>query len=168
MAKPPECSNCKKPATIHLTQIVNNEVKKLDFCESCPYQKGVTDPEGFSLAEMLTQVPTPFAKGETGEPLECPSCGFRPQLFKKHHRFGCPDCYESLKPFAEPMVANMQAGTKHVGKVPNMMLERVERLQVVEQLRMQLNVAIAEERYEDAAKLRDQIASKAAPDTDLE
>jgi len=48
------CQLCKqKEATVHLTQIVEDEMKKLDLCEACAKQKGVTDPTGFSLAELL-------------------------------------------------------------------------------------------------------------------
>ena len=49
-----QCQFCNKsPATVHLTQIVEDEMKKLDLCETCAKQKGVTDPTGFSLAELL-------------------------------------------------------------------------------------------------------------------
>src|SRR6185436_3124282 len=45
------CQFCKqKEATVHLTQIVENEVKKVDLCEACAKEKGVNDPSGFSLA----------------------------------------------------------------------------------------------------------------------
>ena len=39
----------EKPATVHLTQIVGNQVVKLDLCGECARQKGDNDPEGFSL-----------------------------------------------------------------------------------------------------------------------
>lgn len=170
MAKPPECANCNKPATVHLTQIVNNQVKKLDFCDSCPYQKGITDPEGFSLAELLAQGPVPFGKGD-GTPtaltqVSCPSCGFKPEDFKKHHRFGCPDCYKALEPFVEPMVQNMQAGSKHAGKVPARFHDRLHFQQQLDALQDALDTAIREERYEDAAKLRDDVRKLREADTD--
>jgi hypothetical protein len=38
---------------VHLTQIVNNKVHKVDLCEECAQAKGVTDPSGFSLADLL-------------------------------------------------------------------------------------------------------------------
>jgi protein arginine kinase activator len=44
---------CSKSATVHLTQIVNNKVHKVDLCEECAQAKGVTDPSGFSLADLL-------------------------------------------------------------------------------------------------------------------
>jgi len=48
------CSICRaKEATVHLTQIAGEEIQKLDVCEDCAQQKGVNDPAGFSLADLL-------------------------------------------------------------------------------------------------------------------
>ena len=54
MANKLKCSLCNEYATVHLTQIINNQIQKIDLCESCAQKKGVTDTEGFSLAEMLS------------------------------------------------------------------------------------------------------------------
>ena len=56
MANPLKCDLCSKPATVHLTQIVNNKVHKVDLCETCAQAKGVTDPSGFSLADLLQTI----------------------------------------------------------------------------------------------------------------
>jgi len=53
MANPLKCDLCSKPATVHLTQILDNKVHKVDLCEECAQAKGVTDPSGFSLADLL-------------------------------------------------------------------------------------------------------------------
>jgi protein arginine kinase activator len=53
MANPLKCDLCSKPATVHLTQIVNSKIHKVDLCEACAQAKGVTDPSGFSLADLL-------------------------------------------------------------------------------------------------------------------
>jgi len=158
MAKPPDCSHCQKPATIHLTQIINNQIKKLDFCESCPHQKGVTDPAGFSLTELLAQSEQDLAPSPQSE-LTCPSCGFSPGDFKQHGRFGCPDCYDSLAEFIEPMLAKMHRGTNHSGKVPQGMLERIQLQRRIRQAEAALQEAIDEENYEEAARLRDELKS---------
>ena len=45
------CCICKeKEAKVHLTQIVNDKMQKVDLCEQCAKEKGVNDPAGFSLA----------------------------------------------------------------------------------------------------------------------
>lgn len=156
MAKPQDCGNCKKPATIHLTQIINNQIKKLDFCDDCPHQKGVTDPEGFSLAELLTQGPG-ATEGEIQESKSCPSCGFTTVEFKKTGQFGCPECYETFQDILIPMLEGMHHGQRHTGKVPQRMLTRVNRRREVERISRSLKEAVTEERFEDAARYRDEL-----------
>ena len=48
------CCICKeKEATVHLTQIAGDKMQKVDLCEECAKTKGVNDPTGFSLADLL-------------------------------------------------------------------------------------------------------------------
>ena len=35
MANSLKCDLCSKPATVHLTQIVNSKIHKVDLCEAC-------------------------------------------------------------------------------------------------------------------------------------
>jgi protein arginine kinase activator len=49
--------------------------------------------------------------------VRCEQCGFTQNDFKKHGRFGCPQCYETFKGMVEPMLG-MHKGIRHVGKVP--------------------------------------------------
>lgn len=156
MASPLKCDLCDNPATVHLTQIVNHKVHKVDLCESCAQAKGVTDPSGFSLADLLLKAslnPEPTAR--TG--LRCEQCGFTPEDFKKTGRFGCPACYDTFTSLLEPMLDNMHKGTVHVGKVPARALERKQLHDRLHALETELQSAIQAERYEDAAKFRDEI-----------
>ena len=159
MAKPEQCSQCTKPATIHLTQIINNKIHKVDLCEDCPFKEGVTDPEGFSLADFLLKPPAALSVDQT---LRCESCGFTPADFKKTGRFGCPQCYETFSDILEPMLANMHKDIVHRGKVPERALARMSRKRRLDQLESDLSEAIKMENYEEAARLRDQITQARA------
>lgn len=154
MAKPEQCAHCGKPATIHLTQIINNKIHKVDLCEECPHKQGVTDPEGFSLADFLLKPPAVMAASENAR---CENCGFTPSDFKKTGRFGCPHCYESFKGMLKPMLENMHRDTRHRGKVPEKAVARMEHQAKLGSLRRELDRAVAEEQYEEAANLRDAI-----------
>lgn len=156
MANPLKCDLCSKPATVHLTQIVNNKVHKVDLCEECAQAKGVTDPSGFSLADLLLKAslnPEPAAASG----LRCESCGFTQNDFKKHGRFGCPACYETFIDIVEPMLDGMHKGTVHTGKVPQRALTRKNLSDRLSKLELDLTAAIKSERYEDAARCRDEI-----------
>jgi protein arginine kinase activator len=155
MANPLKCDLCPKPATVHLTQIVNNKVHKVDLCEECAQAKGVTDPSGFSLADLLLKAslnPEPVAAG-----VRCEQCGFTQADFKKHGRFGCPHCYETFRGIVEPMLEGMHKGSEHKGKVPRRAIERRSLYERLTKLELDLTEAIKTERYEDAARCRDEI-----------
>jgi protein arginine kinase activator len=156
MANPLKCDLCSKPATVHLTQIVNNKVHKVDLCEACAQAKGVTDPSGFSLADLLLKAslnPEPAVAAG----VRCEQCGFTQNDFKKHGRFGCPACYETFRSVIEPMLEGMHNGTSHSGKVPHRALERKSLYDRLTKLELDLTEAIKSERYEDAARTRDEI-----------
>ena len=155
MASPLKCNLCAKPATVHLTQILNNKVHKLDLCEECAQTKGVTDPAGFSLSDLLLKAALNPTGPDTGP--RCEQCGFTQTDFKKTGRFGCPHCYETFKPLIEPMLDNMHKGTTHTGKVPQKALARKSLYDRLTTLELDLSEAIKTERYEDAARYRDEI-----------
>lgn len=155
MANPLKCDLCSKPATVHLTQIVNNKVHKVDLCEECAQAKGVTDPSGFSLADLLLKAslnPEPAGAG-----LRCEQCGFTQNDFKKQGRFGCPACYDIFNSIIEPMLDSMHKGIAHAGKVPQKALARKTLYDRLTKLELDLSEAIKSERYEDAARTRDEI-----------
>ena len=154
MANSLKCDLCSKPATVHLTQIVNSKIHKVDLCEACAQAKGVTDPGGFSLADLLLKAslnPEP-----TGD-IRCASCGFTQQDFKKTGRFGCPSCYQHFSGMLEPLLDTMHEGVVHTGKVPQRALERKSLYERLTQLETELDQAIKAERYEDAARYRDEL-----------
>ncbi|MCD8483869.1 MAG: UvrB/UvrC motif-containing protein [Verrucomicrobia bacterium] len=155
MAKPPQCNHCKKPATIHLTQIVDNTIFKVDLCEDCPHKKIVTDPEGFSLAELLVKPDAQLSLGK--DTLQCEQCGFTPADFKKIGRLGCPGCYETFRHLLNPLLVNMHRDIMHCGKVPKRSVARVNWRVRLKDLEQSLAAAIQDENYERAAELRDKI-----------
>jgi protein arginine kinase activator len=157
MAKNLKCSHCNNPATVHLTQIVNNKIIKVDLCEACAQAKGVTDPEGFSLAELLNK--TNLVHDASEAQLECAECGLTTADFRRTGRLGCAACYQTFAPIVRPILEDMHAGTEHKGKVPEVALTRQHNQAELESLENSLQRAIAEEAYEEAARFRDQIQS---------
>lgn len=155
MANPLKCDLCAKPATVHLTQIVNSKIHKVDLCEACAQAKGVTDPSGFSLADLLLKA---SLNPEPTSDAKCESCGFTQQDFKKTGRFGCPACYAHFSGILEPMLDTMHKGSTHTGKVPQRALARKSLYERLTQLETELDQAIKAERYEDAARYRDEIS----------
>jgi len=156
MAEKIKCGVCGKEATVHLTQIVNNKIQKVDLCEDCAQEKGVTDPEGFSLADLLSKTSL-SPVGGVDPAKQCPLCGYRVADFRRTGRLGCPSCYETFGELVKPVLEDMHAGTTHVGKIPAMALKRYASQMETKRLKDALADAVASEEYELAARYRDQI-----------
>jgi len=160
-----KCDYCDSKATVFLTQLAEGQMKKVCLCDSCAKERGVTDPTGFSLAEMLlgdfekaAGSPSPRRREKSGGGAKvCPECGFTIEDFQKVRRFGCGNCYQVFSDELAPMLRGMHKGANHVGKVPEGLMESHYRRQRLEELRTKLDQAISSENYEDAAEIRDEI-----------
>ena len=160
-----KCDYCDKKATVFLTQLADEQMKKVCLCASCAKERGVTDPTGFSLADMLlgnfqkelgAGVPERKQKVVSGGKT-CPQCGFSYEDFVRVRRFGCGGCYKVFSEELGGMLQGMHKGTSHVGKVPDGLMEAQVRRQRQEELAARLELAISSESYEEAADLRDQL-----------
>ena len=155
-----QCCVCKeKPATVHLTQIVGDKMQKVDLCEACASQKGVNDPAGFSLADLLLGL---GASPETepaagGSEAKCPHCSFTQADFKKAGRLGCSECYVTFSEGLESLLKTMHKGTKHVGKVPHSLQQSRDLSDRLKSLQKKLEKAVTDEDFEQAALMRDEI-----------
>lgn len=152
------CDVCKtNPATVFLTQIVDGKMQKVNLCEACSKEKGVTDPTGFELADLLLGLGAAqeLEKGATGQ--RCPVCGFSQADFKKTGRLGCASCYETFAEGLESVIKAVHKGTRHTGKIPAHLASRLQLEARRRELQDQLNKAIESENYEAAAEYRDQI-----------
>jgi protein arginine kinase activator len=161
-----KCDFCETKATVFLTQLVEGQMKKVCLCDACAKERGVTDPTGFSLADLLlgglpgakgaaTQAKTPIAAGGPGR--KCPNCGFTLDDLRRVRRFGCSDCYATFGDEVAAMVRGMHKGTSHVGKVPEGLMAMQVLHQRLEELRARLDQAVSAESYEEAAGIRDEI-----------
>ena len=152
------CDVCQdNPATVYLTQIVKGEMQKVNLCEACAKDKGVTDPTGFALADALLGIDSDPKMASSTNVLACNSCGFSHAEFKKSGRFGCSECYKVFDSGLESLVKAMHKGTNHLGKIPSRYQVEKKYNDQITDLKNRLMSAINEENFEEAAKLRDQI-----------
>lgn len=155
------CMICKEnEAKVHLTQLVGGKLKKVDLCEKCAKEKGIDDPMGFSLADLLMGLGA--SQGLTqgaaeGEETACPKCGFTQADFKKSGRLGCAECYHHFAEGLESMLKGMHKGMRHMGKRPHQPRHPRPVTRRIQSLQKQLEAAVGGEDYEEAARLRDEI-----------
>ncbi|MBI5385291.1 MAG: UvrB/UvrC motif-containing protein [Verrucomicrobia bacterium] len=154
------CCVCKqKEATVHLTQIAGEKMQKVDLCEDCAKEKGVNDPTGFSLADLLLGLGASQEMEEAAgsSDLKCPQCGFTQADFKKAGRLGCAHCYDTFSEGLESLLKTMHKGTRHKGKVPLALRGTQDLKDKLGALQKKLEKAVADENFEQAAQMRDEI-----------
>jgi protein arginine kinase activator len=152
------CDVCKcNDASVFLTQILEGKMQKVNLCDACSKEKGVQDPTGFALADLLLGIGAAeeIEKGSASQ--KCPVCGFTQSDFKKTGRLGCSACYQTFGEGLESLLKAMHKGTEHVGKLPERATRQIQLSDKMRALNDNLEKAVAEENYETAASLRDQI-----------
>jgi protein arginine kinase activator len=93
-------------------------MQKVNLCDACSKEKGVQDPTGFALADLLLGIGA-AEEIEKGAPAQkCHVCGFTQADFKKTGRLGCSACYQTFAEGLESLLKAMHKGTEHVGKLP--------------------------------------------------
>jgi protein arginine kinase activator len=139
--------------------MVEGKTKKVDLCESCSKASGVDDPTGFSLADLLLGLgASQEMEAVAGSSdLKCPNCGFTQADFKKAGRLGCSECYNVFSEGLESLLKTMHKGTRHVGKRPHQQQTEQDTDKLLKQLQKSLEKAVADENFELAASVRDQI-----------
>lgn len=164
------CDECgKNKATVHLTEIVNDLVTKLNLCESCAKQKGAEAEQHFGIADLLSalsDVEQPPAPASPGAPAaakhKCSKCGLTYEDFKRVGRLGCADCYKAFRTSLVPLLKRIHGSNQHIGKSPTAQsVDEVKtnskRAQELEQAKQELLKAVRNEEFEEAASLRDKI-----------
>lgn len=152
------CDVCKtNQASIFFTQMVDGKVRKVNLCDACSKEKGVSDPMGFEMADLLLGLGAAQEMERGGSVQKCPVCGFSQADFKKTGRLGCGACYETFADGLASLLKGMHKGTAHIGKVPARLQRSLERETQRKSLEKDLRKAVAEEDYESAAQIRDRI-----------
>src|SRR6187455_745363 len=151
------CDVCKcNDATVFLTQILEGKMQKVNLCDACSKEKGVQDPTGFALADLLLGIGAAEEIEKGGPTQKCPVCGFTQADFKKAGRLGCAQCYETFADGLEQLLKSMHKGTRHKGKVPASLRESQDLSERLKSLQKKLEKAVSDENFEQAAQCRDE------------
>ncbi len=159
------CQICKKaPATIHLTDIHNNVKKEVHICESCAAEKGFNLQGAANLPQLLGLAAKKgggqAARQKPAEKdLVCVHCGLTWSQFGERGRLGCPHDYRMFDARLRPLISGQMAagGTLHAGKAPGTRRADDEREAGIRSLEKKLRASVAEENYEQAARLKSEL-----------
>jgi len=168
------CDICgKKKATVHLTEIVDEQMSEMHLCEECARQKSSQMEQQFGIADLLAGLAdTPKSaslKDNDKSPLQCARCHLPYEDFRKFGRLGCGECYTSFKDHLSGLLRKIHGSNKYLGKIPPAFKEKLTAssgeaptaasalADGLEDLKQQLQSAIAAEDFERAAIIRDKI-----------
>ena len=180
------CQNCgKHDATVRYTQIINGVKSEIKLCENCANKLGVgalqfNMPMNFAdfLSDFFNDYETSLLPSFVKQATKCGTCGENYQEFVQTGLLGCPECYDTFSERLDPILKRLQGSCQHIGRGTKIQRNKKEKAsqgsQIVEpletpedkltekdvklnKLNEDLKQAVKEERYEDAAKIRDEI-----------
>lgn len=150
------CEKCgKNHATTHIKTVVNGIVREYNLCSACAAQNGYASN---SITGMLASMLGDMAPNRLQNQKTCQVCGATFSDIAHNGKMGCSECYNTFKEEILPYLKRVHGATHHTGKIPNrapLIVKPKEK--TVEELRQELTRMVAEEKYEQAAKLRDKI-----------
>lgn len=157
------CQYCNmNDATIHFTKIVNGSVEEKHLCDSCAKSNNDFNFEfPFPFHELFTGLLETTNQSAAGQELfkniNCPRCGLDYMKFMETGKFGCPKCYEVFTDEIDILLKNIHGHSRHIGKIPSRSEEGILQKREIENLKVELNVKIKTEKFEEAAVIRDKI-----------
>lgn len=177
----------KNEANIRYTQIINGVKKEINLCTECAKSLGMENLEmPINFNSFLGDFFNDYAETgllptfHTNE-LKCKKCGMTYSGFIDSGVFGCSECYNVFSNPIESLLKNLHGTANHVGRVPKGKVSnmenhkggtsdnieneknsktdksKLEQDNKTRELERKLELAIKEERYEDAAKIRDEL-----------
>ncbi|MCL1911103.1 MAG: UvrB/UvrC motif-containing protein [Leptospirales bacterium] len=164
------CERCKKEdAAIHLTEITRGKRSEVHLCDACAGEIGLNS----RLSNFSISVPGMFSfvesdEQQAGELPLCGVCGTNFVIYAKQGKLGCPECYHYLEGPISGVIKSCHGDKKHSGKIPSVLAETEiipetesllnDNIFDIDELKEDLLAAVRDERYEDAALLRDRIS----------
>lgn len=160
------CEDCGiRPAKFHLMTIINGDRVERNLCPACMarHQKQLPGLDFSNLAGILNSILENKTAAEQEkrdaeyDDLVCEQCGMTYAEFQKCGMLGCAACYQAFKTPMTALLQRVHGNTQHAGRVPGGVHSGTSIRMNIDRLKQKLQKAIADEEYEQAAKLRDTI-----------
>ncbi|MCA8972563.1 MAG: UvrB/UvrC motif-containing protein [Planctomycetes bacterium] len=154
------CQKCNKAvATYHQLDLEDGTWVQRHVCEQCALGVELAPPPAKalgSIGKILIEA-TVEPRVDPEDEFSCPGCSMSYSTFRKQRRLGCQRCYETFHSDLVQIFRRVQEHTNHRGKVPGRPNATPPAPLELERLRSNLQRAIEEERFEDAALYRDKM-----------
>lgn len=157
------CQRCGvRPATVHVTEVAtagSGGHAEAHVCTACCQAIGWS-PEMAppAVSDLLAGGPAAATTQLASEDADtaCPACGLTLGEYQQVNLFGCREDYHALGPEVLELVRRWHGAEQHVGRCPGEAAPAVADASRID-LETRLAAAVADEHYEDAARLRDEL-----------
>ena len=153
------CEKCKKnTATTFIKTIVNGKYSEKHLCSEC-YREENGFENDFLVGDMFASMFNDnHYLGSDKEILRCPLCDSSINDISNTGKAGCPECYKTFRKQLVPFIKRVHGSLSHTGKSLNItpVNENTEKSEL-QKLKDQLKALISEEKFEEAAEIRDKI-----------
>lgn len=157
------CQDCgEREARIRYTEVTRSDKEAHLLCTACGQERGLAlDPPDSDLLDTREIWASVMARDvrrqRDAASLACPSCGWTYERFEAEGRLGCPDCYQTFMGDMTRLLKEYHGADLHRGKVPYDIGRRIDLRRRILGVKEAIQMAIGEERFEEAARLRDEM-----------
>ena len=156
-----KCDKCGNASVYHSTYIVNGVARSTSLCRECAIKEGVFSTAPTSIFDELMMNFADFLGYEKIENVACPVCKTSLKELKTTGKLGCPNCYEAFREEVSKIINKIAPYQKHkqerIKEFAEKQSTKETKAEKIERLRAEMKLAVADERYEDAAKIKKQI-----------
>ena len=144
------CSNCgKNNASITYKQNINGKKITLNLCDNCAHELGIFN----SLDDIFSPMILDF-EYVLSEEIKCKKCGYTLSKYRSTGLFGCDECYKTFKKEIDEILLKIQGKNRQIKEKVNIKKENINQ---VDKLKQELQELVKQEKFEEAAVIRDKI-----------
>ncbi len=144
------CSNCgKNNASITYKQNINGKKITLNLCDNCAHEIGIFNSFDDIFSPMILDFEYVLP-----EEIKCKKCGYTLSKYRSTGLFGCDECYNTFKKEIDEILLKIQGKNRQIKEEKNIKKESINQ---VDKLKQELQELVNQEKFEEAAVIRDKI-----------
>ena len=155
------CEECgKNQATVSITVTTGSGAGTRRLCPECMKKMELNLAKGDIQSFLSSVLSVLGSEKKKDQPaLVCSGCGLSYADFEHTGRLGCAQCYRDFGEMLKPSLQRIHGRTQHAGRKPKGFAPDPLTLhnQRVAQLRKQMDEAVVDENFEEAARIRDEL-----------
>lgn len=172
-----KCQSCgKREASVKYYENINGNKQTLYFCVDCAKKLGFSDFNDFSsfsnfqdFSNFFTPIFTTMPEFDLLEQNKCSKCGYTLDDYYNTGMLGCEECYKAFEKNLDDLFYKINGKNRHIkleekkvdtkykNKVKGENLDGNKNENSILKLKEKLEKLVKEEKYEEAAVIRDEI-----------